>query len=150
MPARLPVVTEVQASAVPGAVSRTLRSGLRKFTARKARDAVARDRELALPDRLAAAAAILRALPQHAHAAAEIAGARTAAPTAPPRVPCSTSTRSIGAVPITSADSFIGTRAGPDDVAHPRLAHRDLLRRAELRIVGEAGHLAVERAAAGR
>ena len=32
MPARLPVVTESQASAVPGAVSAIFRSGLRKFT----------------------------------------------------------------------------------------------------------------------
>ena len=35
MPARFPVVTEVQASSVPGAVSCTFRSGLRKFTGAK-------------------------------------------------------------------------------------------------------------------
>src|SRR5262249_18978845 len=35
MPARLPVVTEVQLSAVPGEVSCTFRSGLRKFTGAK-------------------------------------------------------------------------------------------------------------------
>ena len=73
MPARLPVVTEVQASAEPGSVSRTFRSGLRKFTAAKRAMRLPVERQLALPVGLAAAAAILRALPEHAHAAAEIA-----------------------------------------------------------------------------
>src|ERR1041385_1365493 len=47
--------------------------GIEEFHRDKARDAIAGQRELALPDGFAAATAILRALPQHTDPAAEAA-----------------------------------------------------------------------------
>ena len=111
MPARLPVVTELQASAVPGTISCTLRSGLRKFTGAK--------RAMRLPDSVSLPCHIVsRPRPRYSapcHSTrtrrprSAAANGRTVCTTF---VPCSTSTRSSGAVPITSAASRIGTEPG--------------------------------------
>ena len=132
MPARLPVVTEVQASAVPGAVSLHLALGIEEVHRREARDAIAGDAS-ACPARSSRGRG--RDIPRPATARARggrdrrRANGRTVCTTS---VPCSTSTRSIGAVPITSAASRIGTR--PGRTMSPISASRDgeLLRRAEL------------------
>src|SRR5436190_900589 len=115
-PARLPVVTEFHASALPAAVSTILRSGLRKFTAAKR----------PLPHGLASAAAILRPLPQDPNAVAEIAGAER---------PCGMhhigAMQHVDALQRRSPDHLGRERhrcaARTDDVAHLCLAHRKLL-----------------------
>src|SRR5205814_2260998 len=146
MPARLPVVTELQASAAPGLVSTTFRSGLRKLTGafrvekvdrRKSRDAIAGERQCPLPHRLAATTAVLRALPAHAHAAAEIGGREW-----PRRLHDLGAVQHIKPLDGRSADDFGGKlhrhRARADDVAHRGLAHRELLPARELRVFGKA------------
>src|SRR5215467_708901 len=78
--------------------------------------------ELSLPHGLAAAAAILRALPGHAHAAAEIGGREGTR-----RLHHVGAVQHIEALDRRGADDLGGKphrhRAGPDDVAHHRLAH---------------------------
>src|SRR6266511_2599086 len=111
MPARLPVVTEVQPSPVPGLVSTTLRSGLRKFTGANRttrlplsvnlpRHIVSRPRP-----RYSAPCQLMRTRRPRLDAAKGRAVCTTLAP-------CSTSRRSIGAVPMTSVASRIGTAPG--------------------------------------
>ena len=109
MPARFPVVTEVQASSVPGAVSCTFRSGLRKFTGAK--------RVKRLPASLS--------FPCHTVSRPRYSAPYQVTRTRRPRsaavkgravcttlAPCSASRRSIGAAPMTSAASRIGAEPG--------------------------------------
>src|ERR1700738_4410945 len=75
---------------------------IEKIYRRKSRDTIACHRQFALPKRLAATAAILGALPQHAHAPSKVGS--------DVRTDCLRHT--IGAVPMTSAASLIGTLRG--------------------------------------
>src|SRR5262249_6011503 len=120
MPARLPVVTDVQASAAPGLVSTTFRSGLRKFTGAK--------RPTRLPlsvnfpchivsrprPRYSAPCQVTRTRAPRSEAAKGRAVCTTLAP-------CSTSRRSIGAVPMTSAASRIGAEPATPSAPKQRL-----------------------------
>ena len=126
------------------------RSGLRKLTGAKRAKRLPVDRELSLPMRFATAAAILRALPEHAHAAPEIGGRIGPHGLQRPRVPCSTSTRSMGAVPMTSAASRIARAPGrmmsPIMASCTRLACAAL----ELRVFGRRRHRLREACRANR
>ena len=92
---------------------------------------------------LAAAPAILRALPQHAHAPAEIGG-----PVGSHRLRDLRAVQHVDALDRRGAEHFHGKphrhRAGPDDVAHQRLAHEPFLGGTKLRVVGEAHHRRIE------
>src|SRR5215831_5710010 len=105
---------------------------------RETRTAVAREPQFSLPHGLAAAAAILRALPGHAHAAAEIGGREGTR-----RLHHVGAVQHIEALDRRGADDLGGKphrhRAGPDDVAHHRLAHLEFFAASELRVFRKRG-----------
>src|SRR5262249_9205962 len=142
-PARLPVVAEAQASAVPGLVSCTLRSGLRKFTGAKRRKRLPVNVNFPCHT-------VSRPRPRYS---ARCHNTRTQRPRSAAvkrrtvramRVPCSPPTRSIWR----GADDLDGEphrhRAGPDDVAHRRLAHGEFLSARELQVFGKRRDRLVE------
>src|SRR5437660_8261371 len=113
---------------------------------RKPRNAIAFERQFPLPHRLAAAAAILRALPSDAHAPTEIGRCEG---THRPHDLCAV--QHVEALDRRGAYDLGGKphrhRAGTDDVAHRGLAHRELLCAGKLRVFGKTRDRLIERAA---
>ena len=117
---------------------------IEKVHRRKPRDAIARDRQLALPKRLAAAAAIFGALPEYAHATAEIGGGIGS-----DRLCHVRTVQHIDPLDRRGADDFGRNphrhRTRPYDVAHQCLAYRKFLSRSKPWIFRKSGHRLIER-----
>src|SRR5262249_5721003 len=112
---------------------------------RVARELIPIERQFDLPVGLAAAPAVLGSLPQDANSTAEFgSGVWTNA------MDDAGTMQDIDALDRRRANDLGGKphrhASGPNDVAHERLPHGTLARRAKLGILGKSGHGLIERA----